>query len=139
MQKVLIIGAGRSATSLINYLLEEAKTKSWAITVADANLNLAQAKIGSSSKGKAVQLDIQNTFLRQNLISDHDVVISMLPAHMHHIVAYDCLEFSKHMVTASYVSDEIQKLHSAFQEKNILFMGEMGLDPGIDHNQSQRW
>ena len=133
MQKVLIIGAGRSATSLIKYLLDEAKKKSWQITVADANLDLAQTKIGGSAKAKAVLLDIKNETLRKSLVADHDVIISMLPAHMHAIVAKDSLEFGKHMITASYVSDEIQKMHAAFQEKKILFMGEMGLDPGIDH------
>lgn len=133
MQKVLIIGAGRSATSLINYMLEEAKSRSWLITVADYNLDLAKAKINGSYKGKAVQLDIQDEVARQSLIQENAIVISMLPAHMHLVVAKDCLKFEKHMITASYITDEIKGMHSAFQEKGILFMGEMGLDPGIDH------
>ncbi len=133
MQKVLIIGAGRSATSLINYMLEEAKTRSWLITVADFNLELATTKIKGSDKGKAVQLDINDEAARQGLIEQNDVIISMLPAHMHTVVAKDSLQFGKHMITASYVSDEIKEMHSAFQDKGILFMGEMGLDPGIDH------
>ena len=133
MQKVLIIGAGRSATSLINYMLDEAKSKSWLITVADYNLDLAINKISGSDKGKAVQLDIQDEASRQSLIEENDVIISMLPAHMHAIVARDCLTYAKHMITASYVSDEIKEMHAAFKEKGILFMGEMGLDPGIDH------
>lgn len=133
MQKVLIIGAGRSATSLINYMLEEAKSRSWLITVADYNLDLAVSKIKGSDKGKAVQLDIHDEAVRHSIIADNDVIISMLPAHMHTTVAKDCLTFEKHMITASYVSDEIKQMHSAFQDKGILFMGEMGLDPGIDH------
>lgn len=133
MQRVLIIGAGRSATSLINYMLEEAKSRSWLITVADYNLDLAVAKIKGSNKGKAIQLDINDEAARQSLIEENDVIISMLPAHMHNTIAEDCLKFSKHMITASYVSDEIRAMHSSFQDKGILFMGEMGLDPGIDH------
>lgn len=133
MQKVLIIGAGRSATSLIKYLLEGAKTRSWFITVADFNLNAAQSKIQKTSKSTALQLDINNDADRQKAIGDHDIIISMLPARMHGIVAKDCLAFGKHMITASYVSEEIKALHNDFSEKGILFMGEMGLDPGIDH------
>ena len=133
MQKVLVIGAGRSATSLINYLLEESKSRAWYITVADANLSLAQSKVPNSAKNKAVELDINNEEIRKKIVSENDVIISMLPASMHNVIAEDCLEFGKHMITASYVTDEIKEMHSAFAEKGILFMGEMGLDPGIDH------
>ncbi len=133
MQKILVIGAGRSATSLIKYLLEEAKTKEWNVTVADNNLALAQSKVGQTEKGQAIQLDINDEESRQKYIADNDVIISMLPAFMHGIVAKDALKYGKHVVTASYVSDEIEGMSDDFAAKGAVFMGEMGLDPGIDH------
>jgi len=133
MQKVLIIGAGRSATSLIKYLLEGAKTRSWFITVADTNLSMAQSKIQNTSKSRALQLDINNEVELQDAVSSHDVIVSMLPVRMHGVVAKQCLACGKHMITASYVSEEIRAMHKDFSNKGVLFMGEMGLDPGIDH------
>jgi len=133
MQKILIIGAGRSATSLIKYLLEEAKTRDWFVTVADFNLDLAEAKIGQTEKGEAISLNIKDDEARATAISEHDVIISMLPAFMHIIVAKDALKYGKHMVTASYISDEIEAMSEGFKSKDAVFMGEMGLDPGIDH------
>ena len=133
MQKILIIGAGRSATSLIKYLLEEAKSRDWFVTVADFNLDLAKAKIGQTEKGKAISLNIKDDKAREKIISEQNVVISMLPAFMHDIVARDALKHGKHMVTASYLSDEIEAMHEGFKSKDALFMGEIGLDPGIDH------
>jgi len=133
MQKILIIGAGRSATSLIKYLLEEAKSRDWFVTVADFNLDLAKSKIGQTEKGEAMSLNIKDDEARSKAISEHDVVISMLPAFMHDIVARDALKFGKHMVTASYLSDEIEGMDEGFKAKDAVFMGEMGLDPGIDH------
>lgn len=133
MKKILIIGAGRSATSLIKYLLEEAQSRDWFITVADNNLELAQSKMSNSNKGTAVSLNIKDDAEREKYISEHDVIISMLPAFMHDMVAKDAMEQGKHMITASYVSDTIEKMNEAFKAKDALFMGEMGLDPGIDH------
>ena len=133
MQKILIIGAGRSATSLIKYLLEEAKSRDWSVTVADFDIDLAKAKVGSSDKGEAVSLNVKDDEAREKIISEQDVVISMLPASMHNIVARDAMKHGKHMVTASYLSDEIEAMDEGFKSKDAVFMGEMGLDPGIDH------
>jgi saccharopine dehydrogenase (NADP+, L-glutamate forming) len=133
MQKILIIGAGRSATSLIEYLLEEAKSREWFVTVADFDLDLAKSKIGDTDKGEALSLNIKDDEAREEAISRHDVIISMLPAFMHDIVAKDALKHGKHMVTASYISDEIERMSDGFKAKDAVFMGEMGLDPGIDH------
>jgi len=65
-------------------------------------------------------------------------VISMLPAHLHIEVAKDCIRFKKHLVTASYISNQMQELDSAAKANNLVFMNEIGLDPGIDHMSAMK-
>ncbi len=133
MGNVLIIGAGRSATSLIHYMLDQGQKYNWFVTVADADLELAETKVNGHPRGRAVWLDVAKVVLRQELISRADIVISLLPAHLHTEVAYDCLKLNKHLITASYVSQEMYKLSDEARSRKLIFMGEMGLDPGIDH------
>ncbi|OYU94295.1 MAG: saccharopine dehydrogenase [Bacteroidetes bacterium B1(2017)] len=133
MKKILVIGAGLSASYLINYLLKNASKEKWMITVADANLELAQQKIGKSKFATAIALNIEDASNRKKLISEADLVVSLLPAHLHILAAHDCLELHKHLVTASYLSEEMKALHTQALKANILFLNEIGLDPGIDH------
>ncbi len=133
MNKLLIIGAGRSASALIQYLLTQADHYKWQVTVADYNLDVAQERVGTHPSGKAVQLDIKSIDQRRPLIQKADVVASLLPSHLHMEVARDCLQFEKHLITASYVSQEMLKLSEEAAARNLIFMGEIGLDPGIDH------
>lgn len=133
MTKILVIGAGRSAISLINYLVAHAEQLHWEITVADRDEQLAQSRAGNRAHIKSMGFDIRNEHSRRQLISAHDFVISMLPAFMHGDVARDCVEMGKHMATASYVSEEMKALDKSAREKNILLLNECGLDPGIDH------
>lgn len=133
MSNVLIIGAGRSATSLIRYMLDQGQKYNWFVTVADADHELAESKVNGHPRGRAVYLDVSKVALRQELIGRSDIVISLLPAHLHTEVAYDCLRFHKHLITASYVSQEMYKLSDQARSRKLIFMGEMGLDPGIDH------
>src|SRR5215211_5422694 len=108
MNKVLLFGAGKSATVLIDYLLENAGKENWQLTVADANLKLAKSKIGDSYFAEAVSFDIHDAEKRHEYIRNADIVISLLPPDLHFIVAKDCIEFSKNLLTASYVDDKIQ-------------------------------
>lgn len=133
MNKLLIIGAGRSATVLIGYILEQAKQHGFSITVADADIAMARQKTGDHPNGRAIQLDASNALDRRKLISQHDVVVSMLPPQMHIEVAQDCIAMGKHLVTASYVSDAVQALDGEARRLGLVFMNELGLDPGIDH------
>lgn len=133
MKQVLVIGAGRSATSLIHYLLEKAETYNWHITVADASLELAQLKVGGHNRGTAVSLDAMNADARAHLIRNAAVVVSMLPPTLHHHIAEDCIKYGKHLATASYVSPQMQALDAEARAKGLLFLCELGLDPGIDH------
>lgn len=133
MKNLLIIGAGRSATALINYILEQARQHDFFITVADADLEAARRKINDHPKGRAIWLDASKTNDRRDVISRHDVVVSLLPPQMHLEVAQDCISLGKHMVTASYVSKQVFRLGDEARQRALVFMNELGLDPGIDH------
>jgi saccharopine dehydrogenase-like NADP-dependent oxidoreductase len=138
MEKVLVLGAGRSATSLISYLLDQAEKFDWQIVVADYALQLAEDKVKNHPKGQAIAFDINNEAQRDEVIAKADVVISMLPAKFHVVVAETCLNFSKHLITASYVSDDMKALSEQAEEKGLLFLNECGLDPGIDHMSAKK-
>jgi len=133
LKKILLFGAGKSATVLIDYLLKEALENEWKIIIADSNKTLIEEKVANNKLAEAVELDINDASKRQILIEQADIVISMMPPALHIFIAKDCIEFSKHLLTASYADEEINKLHSGAVVKNILFLCEMGLDPGIDH------
>lgn len=132
-KKILILGAGRSSYYLINYLLENAQKESWQITVVDKTLQLASEKTGKHPCSIAKEADILIQEQRYQLVLTSDLVISMLPPDLHHLVARDCVCLGKHLFTASYVSPDIQKLNSAATQQNLLFLNEIGLDPGLDH------
>lgn len=133
MKNLLIIGAGRSATVLINYILEQASQHNFFVTVGDADIELAQSKIKGHPNGRAIWLDASKPNDRRDIINRHDVVISLLPPQMHLEVAQDCIVLGKHMVTASYVSKQVFRLGDEARQRALVFMNELGLDPGIDH------
>ena len=133
MKKVLIIGAGRSATTLINYLLKESEINNWLVTIADYNLNLAEKAANNHKNSNPIKFDVTNTLDREKEISQSDIVVSMLPAAMHILVAKDCVKLKKNLVTASYVSKEIQALNNSAIASGVILLNEIGLDPGIDH------
>ena len=138
MQNILVIGAGRSASSLINYLLTHSVKENWNVTVADMSLDLVKQKTAGHSNARAIQFDINNDSQREEEIKRADIVISMLPASMHMNVAKDCVKFKKHLATASYVSKEMKELDSEAKAAGIILMNEIGLDPGIDHASAMK-
>ena len=138
MRQILIIGAGRSASSLIQYLLGKSDSEQLKIVIADLSLELAQKKTNKHPNAQAIALDIFDEKQRQAAIENADIVISMLPAHLHIEVARDCIVYKKSLVTASYISDAMQELDAAAKENNLVFMNEIGLDPGIDHMSAMK-
>ncbi|MEK7254106.1 MAG: saccharopine dehydrogenase C-terminal domain-containing protein, partial [Bacteroidota bacterium] len=133
MNNILILGAGRSASALIKYVLQGAREHHWFVTVADANPQLAAKKVGEHPNGRGIWLDVAKINERREHIGRADLVISLLPPHLHIEVAKDCIALRKHLITASYVSKDIYKLSDEFRNNELIFMGELGLDPGIDH------
>ncbi len=133
MNKILIIGAGRSASALIRYMLDEACKNGWYVTVADSNLEAAKEKVGPHPCGRAIWMNATDDENRKEIIAKADLVISLLPPFLHILVAKDCLRLSKHLLTASYVSQGFYSMEEEVREKALIFMGELGLDPGLDH------
>lgn len=138
MKTVLLFGAGKSATVLIDYLLENAVKENWKIIVVDADLKLAQSKIGNSSRATATSFDINRNDERVRHIRHADIVISMLPPALHYLVAQDCVKFNKNLLTASYIDNNIRGLQLEIEKRKIIFLCEMGLDPGIDHMSAMK-
>ncbi|BDB52482.1 saccharopine dehydrogenase family protein [Flavobacterium ammonificans] len=138
MRTVLIFGAGRSASSLIQYLLAKSAEEQLHLVIADLSMELAQKKTNNHPNATPIALDILNELERQKAIQQADIVISMLPAHLHIEIAKDCILYKKNMVTASYISDEMQALDTVVKENGLLFMNEVGLDPGIDHMSAMK-
>ncbi len=130
---ILVFGAGKSATSLIEYLISEAGINNWQVTIADSDLQLAQSKTGIHANARAVAVNVEDAGERTQLVTSVDIVVSMLPPALHFLLAQDCVLLGKHLLTASYTDDAIRSLQPAIEAKKLLFICEMGLDPGIDH------
>ena len=138
MRTILIIGSGKSTSYLVKYLLEKSITESIHIRLADKNENARIKILDNHANGSFIKFDIFNIRQRENEIKKSDIVVSMLPARFHIEVAKDCLKFGKNLITASYVSEEMQLLDNSVKEKGLLFLNEMGVDPGIDHMSAMK-
>src|SRR5690554_2753176 len=138
MKKILVIGAGRSAIILIEYLLKYADQENWHITLADSDLAHAENMIGDSKYATPFQLDATVDAQRAALIAKHDLIISMLPSFLHTLVANDCLALKKNLVTPSYISKEMNEIKDEVEAAGLIFLNELGVDPGIDHMSAMR-
>jgi len=138
MRNILLFGAGKSASSLIKYLLDKSETENLHLTIADINIDLAQKKTNNHKNATPIALNIFNETERRSQIERADIVISMLAAHMHIEIAKDCILYKKNMVTASYISPAMQELNNEVKKNNLIFMNEIGLDPGIDHMSAMK-
>ena len=132
MKNILVIGSGRSAVTMIKYLLTNSNNN-WFVKVADYSKHLALDAINDHPNGKAIFFDVNDSKQREKEILEADIVLSMLPASMHITVARDCVRLRKDLITASYVSNEIANLNKQAIKSGVLLLNEIGLDPGIDH------
>ena len=133
MKTILVIGAGRSSSFLISYLLDQSKECDWKIRVGDVDEKNSLARVNKHENGFAFRFDITDKKQCELEISNSELVVSMLPTFMHDSVAKDCVRLGKHLVTCSYVSDGMRALDAEAKSKNIILLNECGLDPGIDH------
>jgi saccharopine dehydrogenase-like NADP-dependent oxidoreductase len=133
MKKILVLGAGKSAPYMIDYLLNKSEKYDWFITVGDRDLNLARKSVKRHARSDVVALDLNDAELRLRQIEKADVVINFLPPAFQYLIALGCIAKGKHMITASYQDDRVADLVNDAHRKGILILNEMGLDPGIDH------
>lgn len=138
MKKILLLGAGLSATSLIKYLLDHSYTEGWHLDIIDSNIDAALSKINGHPNGTAHQMDALDAAARKPYIEQTDLVISMLPAQFHVEVAQDCIALKKHLLTPSYISASMRSLDTGAKAADVLLLNEIGLDPGIDHMSAMR-
>nr|WP_299387222.1 saccharopine dehydrogenase C-terminal domain-containing protein [Allomuricauda sp.] len=130
---ILVVGAGKSTSYLLDYLLEKSGEEQLQLVIGDLNPANISAKVAQHPNCEVIQLDVFDDGARQRAIESSQLVISMLPPRMHIKVAEDCVVYKKHLVTASYISKEIQALDADAKKNGLVFMNEIGLDPGIDH------
>lgn len=138
MKKILVLGAGLSASSLIRYLLHNSSANNWQIRVVDQSLEALKKKLNNHPNSIALSFDALNPDERIPQIREVDLVISMLPARFHVEVAKDCLKLGKHLITPSYVSPEMRALSDEVKKAGLIFMNEIGVDPGIDHMSAMK-
>ncbi|WP_046242709.1 saccharopine dehydrogenase family protein [Hymenobacter terrenus] len=137
--RLLLLGAGRSASSLLQYLLRHAPTEKWFLTVADVSpAHLAPVLAAHSEYARAVPFSTDDEALLEEMVEQADIVISMLPAPLHPLVARACVRHGRHLATASYVSPEIRALHDDATAAGVTLLMECGLDPGLDHMSAMR-
>lgn len=132
-KNILLFGAGKSASVLIDYLIDEAEKNFWNVWVADANLDLIINKTKNRPFSEAIAIDVKDDTIRASLVSKSDIVISMMPPALHVLIAKDCIQFKKSLLTASYADEHIKSLEKEVDQNGLIFLCEMGLDPGIDH------
>ena len=130
---ILVFGAGKSATVLIDFLKKTITQNNWLLTVADSNLATVLAKLDGHPGTTGLQINIEDQDARKSLVKTASIVISMMPPSLHYLIAEDCLEFGVNLLTASYLDEKTKALSQQIEEKGLLFLYEMGLDPGIDH------
>jgi len=131
--EILVLGAGKSATSLIEFLLDASPAMGWTVRIADNDDSIAAAKTKGHPNGRPVGINLTNDQQRKQLVEQASIVISMLPPALHYMVAVDCVQFGRHLLTASYIDNKLRALETDIKNKGLLFLCEMGLDPGIDH------
>lgn len=136
MKKILILGAGLSSNSLIAYLEKQAVVNGWKIVVGDRDISVVKKKITTATQ--AVSIDILNPAQLEAAVAKSDLVISMLPAKFHPVIASTCLKHYKPLMTASYESPEMKQMEDEVKTNGLLFLNEMGLDPGIDHMSAKQ-
>ncbi len=138
MKKILFIGAGRSASSAIKYLLDHSEQNNWVVRVGDMNIELARERVNGHPNGEAFQFNALDPQERMAELEKSDLIISMLPARFHPEVARDCIKLKKDVITPSYISDEMREMHQDALDAGVIIMNEIGVDPGIDHMSAMK-
>jgi saccharopine dehydrogenase-like NADP-dependent oxidoreductase len=138
MTLILILGAGLSSSSLIRYLLQHAEHYDWQVRVVDQDLKLVERKVNNHPRAVALSFNALDSAERADEITAADLVISMLPARFHPEIAEDCLNYNTHLITPSYVSPEMEAFHQEALDRGLIFLNEVGVDPGIDHMSAKK-
>ena len=135
MKKILVLGAGMVSKPLVRYLLDQ---PDFSVTMASRTVSKAEKIINGHPNGEALSLNVKDDVILEKLVSEADLAVSLLPYTYHVKVAELCIKHKKHLVTTSYVSDEMRELDGQAKKAGVLLLNESGLDPGIDHMSAMR-
>ena len=138
MRNILIIGAGKSTPYIVKYLMHKSSKENLFLTIGDIDINNAKKLATGYTNIRAIKFDILNKTNSSEQIFQSDIVISMLPARFHPLVASECLKHKKSLLTASYISNQMNELDDEVKRLGIIFMNEIGVDPGIDHMSAMK-
>jgi saccharopine dehydrogenase-like NADP-dependent oxidoreductase len=134
-KKILLLGAGLVTQPLVDYLLD---IPEFGLTIATRTVSKAEAMIKDHPRGVAKALNVKDETALEEEVKAHDLTISLLPAQMHPVAAKFCLKHRKHLMTTSYVSPAMKAFDEDARKAGLIFMNELGLDPGIDHMSAMR-
>ena len=132
---ILVLGAGLVSKPLVRFLLDP---PTFSLIMASRTVSKAEMIINGHKSGTAIALNVNDDGLLEKLVSESDLTVSLLPYIYHVKVAKLCIKHKKHLVTTSYVSDEMKALDKQAKEARVLLLNECGLDPGIDHMSAMR-
>ena len=135
MKRVLILGAGFVIKPMVEYFINVCH---YHVTVATRTVSKAQRLFDGYEKGTAVQWLIDDHEMLAKMVGESDIVVSMIPPSLHYSVAKTCIAYKKHLVTTSYISPELQSLDEEAREHGLIFLNEIGEDPGIDHMTTKK-
>lgn len=135
IKKILVLGSGMVSRPGVTYLLEQ---ENLFVTVASNELEVARELVKGFENGKALFIDVKDTEKLSALIEENDITVSLLPWVFHVGVAELCLKYNKHMATTSYANEDMRALDGQAREKGLLFLNEIGVDPGIDHMSAMK-
>ena len=134
MNKILVLGAGLVSRPGVNFLLESG----FNVTVASRTVEKAEKIVSEFENGTAKAFLIEDAASLNRLVQENDIIVSLLPFIHHTTVARCCLKHGKHMVTTSYVSEEMRSLDQEAKKKGLTFLNEIGVDPGMDHMSAMK-
>jgi saccharopine dehydrogenase (NADP+, L-glutamate forming) len=135
MKRILVLGAGLVSRPMVRYLLD---VPDFEVTVATRTVSKAQELVAAHPRGKAIPLLVDDEVALGRLVSESDLAVSLLPYTYHVKVANHCLKHRKPLVTTSYVSDAMRALDGQAKAAGLIFLNEIGLDPGIDHMSAMK-
>ena len=130
MKKIVVLGAGFVSKPAVDYFIDRC---GYEVTVTSLKKSEAEKIVNGRPAGKAISWAIDQLDLLDTLVSDADLVLSMIPPELHIPVARSCLKHRKSMVTTSYITPEMDAFSEECQSRDILFLNEIGEDPGLDN------
>jgi len=134
VKQVAVIGAGRMTKPLIDYFIDTCRYK---VIVADIDIEQPEKVINGRELGTAIRWSTDEPETIDKIVKEADIVVSMVPKPIHIHIAKPCLRHNKNMITTSYEIPEMLALDKEARNKGVLFLNEIGEDPGIDHLGTQ--